>query len=108
MIIKGGENIYPAELENVLYQHPNIDECAVIGMPDELLGEEICAFLKIKNDKSLTEDELKVFCKDKIAEYKQPIKIIIINELVDLDDIPKGPTKKILYRKLKEYLIKNQ
>ena len=108
LIIKGGENIYPAELENVLYQHPDIDECAVIGMPDELLGEEICAFIKIKNDKSLTEDELKVFCKDKIAEYKQPRKIIIINELVDLDDIPKGPTKKILYRKLKEYLIKNQ
>ena len=56
----------------------------------------------------MTEDELKVFCKGKIAEYKQPRKIIIINELVDLDDIPKGPTKKILYRKLKEYLIINQ
>ena len=108
LIIKGGENIYPAELENVLYQHPYVDECAVIGVPDELLGEEICAFVKIKNDKSLTENELKVFCKDKIAEYKQPRKIIIINDLVDLDDIPKGPTKKILYRKLKEYLIKNQ
>ena len=108
LIIKGGENIYPAELENVLYQHPYVDECAVIGVPDELLGEEICAFVKIKNDKSLTENELKVFCKDKIAEYKQPRKIIIINDLVDLDDIPKGPTKKILYRKLKEYFIKNQ
>ena len=108
LIIKGGENIYPAELENVLYQHPYVDECAVIGVPDELLGEEICAFVKIKNDKSLTENELKVFCKDKIAEYKQPRKIIIINDLVDLDDIPKGPTKKILYRKLKEYFVKNQ
>lgn len=103
LIIKGGENIYPAELENVLYQHPHVDECAVIGIPHELLGEEICAFVKSKSGTSLTENELKTFCKNKIADYKQPKKIIIINNLSDLDEIPKGPTKKILYRKLKEY-----
>ena len=60
------------------------------------------------NSIGLANPGVEVFCKDKIAEYKQPRKIIIINELVDLDDIPKGPTKKILYRKLKEYLKKNQ
>jgi len=103
LIIKGGENIYPAELENVLYEHPDVDECAVIGIPDELLGEDICAFVKIKNESQLTKNDLEKFCKNKITFYKQPKKIIIINNLVDLNEIPKGPTKKILYRKLKEY-----
>jgi acyl-CoA synthetase (AMP-forming)/AMP-acid ligase II len=69
----------------------------------KLLGEDICAFLKIKNKSQLTEKGLKEFYKNKIADYKQPKKIIIINELDDLNEIPKGPTKKILYRKLKEY-----
>ena len=105
LIIKGGENIYPAELENVLYQHPDIDECAVIGIPDKFLGEEICAFIKIKKDKAVTEKNVKDFCLGKIADYKQPKKVIILNNLEDLNDIPKGPTKKILYRKLKEYYI---
>jgi acyl-CoA synthetase (AMP-forming)/AMP-acid ligase II len=103
LIIKGGENIYPAELENVLYNHPDVDECAVIGIPDELLGEDICAFVKIKDKSHLTKNDLEKFCKDKITSYKQPKKIIVINDLADLNEIPKGPTKKILYRKLKEY-----
>ena len=103
LIIKGGENIYPAELENVFYKHPDVDECAVIGIPDKLLGEDICAFVKIKNESQLTKNDLEKFCKNKIAYYKQAKKIIIINNLGDLNEIPKGPTKKILYRKLKEY-----
>ena len=103
LIIKGGENIYPAELENVFYKHPDVDECAVIGIPDKLLGEDICAFVKIKNESQLTKNDLEKFCKNKIAYYKQAKKIIIINNLMDLSEIPKGPTKKILYRKLKEY-----
>ena len=103
LIIKGGENIYPAELENVLYQHPDIVECAVIGIPHKLLGEDICAFVKIKDKVQLTKNDLEKFCKNKIASHKQPKKIIIINNLVDLNEIPKGPTKKVLYRELKEY-----
>jgi len=87
----------------VLYQHPFVDECAVIGIPHKLLGEEICAFVKCKNTNLLSENEVKLFCKNKIAEYKQPKKVIIINNLTDLENIPKGPTKKILYRELKEY-----
>jgi len=106
LIIKGGENIYPAEIENILYQHPDIDECAVIGIPDKLLGEEICAFVKIKNN-IIKENDLKEFSKDKLAGFKQPKKIIIINNLIDMNDIPKGPTKKVLYKKLKEYYSKN-
>jgi acyl-CoA synthetase (AMP-forming)/AMP-acid ligase II len=107
LIIKGGENIYPSELENVLYQNSFIDECAVIGIPHKLLGEEICAFVKCKNSNILSENEIKLFCKNKIAEYKQPKKIIIINNLTDLENIPKGPTKKVLYRKLKQYYENN-
>ena len=102
LIIKGGENIYPSEIENVLFKHPNVDECAVIGIPSELLGEEICAFVKLRS-KGTTKEELINFMSGKIAGYKQPKDIIIINYLSDLSDIPKGPTKKILYRKLREY-----
>ena len=76
LIIKGGENVYPAEIENVLYTHPAIDECAVIGIPDKLLGENICAFIKIKDAVKLSEKELKIFCRDKIAYFKQP-KIVL-------------------------------
>jgi len=107
LIIKGGENIYPAEVENVLYQHTDVDECAVIGIPDKLLGEEICAFVKNKMNKKISENELKEFCKEKIAPFKQPKKIIIINHLENIKDIPKGPTKKILYNELKKYYLEN-
>ena len=107
LIIKGGENIYPAELENVLYQHPDIIECAVIGIPHKLLGEDICAFVKCKEESQISETELKEFCKNNIGNFKLPQKIIIINSLNDLDDIPKGPTKKILYRELKKYYMEN-
>lgn len=103
LIIKGGENIYPAELENVLYKHPAVSECAVIGIPDKLLGEDICAFVKLHDNTDISEQELKEFCKGKIAAYKQAKKIFLIDGLDDLDEIPKGPTKKILYRRLKEY-----
>ena len=105
LIIKGGVNIYPAELENVLYQHTDIIECAVIGVPHKLFGEDICAFVKCKEGSKASEAELKKFCKNKLGNFKQPQKIIIINSVSDLDDIPKGPTKKILYRELKKYYM---
>ena len=103
LIIKGGENIYPAELENILYKHPAVAECAVIGVPDELMGEDICAFVKLNENTQVFEQELKKFCKGKIAGYKQAKKIIIIDELEDLNEIPKGPTKKVLYKDLTKY-----
>ena len=101
LIIKGGENIYPSEIENVLYKHPAVEENAVIGIPCKLLGEDICAFVKVNS--AISEKELQEFISGKIAGYKQPKEIIIINNLLDLPEIPKGPTKKVLYRKLKEY-----
>ena len=90
-----------------MYNHPNIDECAVIGVTHKLLGEEVCAFVKIKNESKTDEKEIKEFCRNKIADYKQPKIIIIINNLKNLNEIPKGSTKKILYRKLRQYYKDN-
>ncbi len=106
LIIKGGENIYPGELENVLCRHPSVSECAVIGIPDRLLGEDLCAFVKAKEGSNVTEQELREFCRGRIAHFKQAKRIILISE-TDLEDIPKGPTKKVLYRVLQEYYEKN-
>ena len=90
-------------MENVVFKHPAVAECAVIGVPDKLLGEDICAFVKCNENTYISELELKEFCKGKIAAYKQEKRIIIIDDLKDLNEIPKGPTKKILYRKLQDY-----
>jgi len=98
LIIKGGENIYPAELENVLYEHPGVAECAVVGIPDELLGEDICAFI-VPKDGDTTADNLRKFCQGRIAKFKQA------KDIVFVDKLPKGPTKKVLYRKLREYYV---
>lgn len=72
MIIRGGENIYPKEIEELLHQHPNVYEVFVCGVPDERMGEEICAWVKLKDDDgssgaAVTEDDIKNFCKDKVC-----------------------------------------
>ena len=63
MIIRGGENIYPREIEEFLYQHPAISEVQVFGIPDEKMGEEVCAWVQLNEGQSMTEDELKAFVK---------------------------------------------
>ena len=108
LIIKGGENIYPAEIENVIFKHPEIDECAAIGIPDRLLGEDICVFIKRAQNSRISAKEVKKFCRHKIAGYKQPREVIFIDETGVFDDIPRGPTKKVLYRKLKQYYLEKQ
>ena len=72
MIIRGGENIYPVEIESFLLTNPKISEAQIIGVPDAVLGEELYAWIKLKHGESATEDELKEFCKGKIAHYKIP------------------------------------
>lgn len=105
LIKKGGENIYPSEVENVLFGHPAVDECAVIGVPDALLGQDVVAFVTL--NRKCTEALLKEYLVDKLSSYKFPKRIIIVNELKDLKDIPKGPTKKVLYRVLVEYYTRH-
>ena len=94
MIIRGGENIYPREIDDVLYTHPAVEAAAVIGVPDELYGEEVAAFVVLKNDANVTADELMNFCREHLADYKCPKTIHF------LDEIPKGPTGKLLKREL--------
>jgi acyl-CoA synthetase (AMP-forming)/AMP-acid ligase II len=87
----------------VLYQHPEVAEVAAIGVPDPLLGEDIVAFVDVGADSSATADTLKVFCQGRIAAFKQAKKIYLLRDLTGLAEIPKGPTKKVLYRELRRY-----
>lgn len=103
LIVKAGEKIYPAEVENVLSMHPNVAECAVIGVDDAILGQEICAFVKLKDFGETTESELMQYCGKSLARFKQPKRIVVINQLADMPDLPKGPSKKILHRQLRDY-----
>lgn len=80
MVIRGGENIYPTEVENFLYKHPKIEDVQIIGVPDKRLGEELCAWIKLKRDVEATSDEIKDFCKGKIAHYKIPKYIEFVEE----------------------------
>ncbi len=72
MIIRGGQNIYPREIEEFLYTHPKIADVQVIGVPDKKYGEEVCAWIMVKENENVTEEEIKEYCKGKIAHYKVP------------------------------------
>lgn len=95
MIISGGENVYPREIEEVLVQHPAVREVAVIGVPDPKWGEAIKAVVSVVKGKSATEDELISFCKDNMASFKKPKSIDFVDEL------PKNNYGKILKRELR-------
>ncbi|WP_269619872.1 long-chain-fatty-acid--CoA ligase [Zhongshania sp. BJYM1] len=96
MIISGGENIYPIEVENVLYSHPDISDVAVIGIPDDKWGELVAAVVVLNNGRSPTESELIDYVKTHIASYKCPKKIIFTDEL------PRNASGKILKRELRK------
>ena len=72
MLIRGGENIYPREIEEFLYTHPKVDEVEIIGVPDAKYGEEVCAWVKLHEGEHATADEIRDFCKDRIAHFKIP------------------------------------
>jgi long-chain acyl-CoA synthetase len=94
LIIRGGYNVYPREIEEVLYEHPAVQEAAVIGVSHDELGEEVGAAVVLKEGESVDEDELKSYVKEQVAAYKYPRKIWFTDEL------PKGPTGKILKREI--------
>ena len=96
MIIRGGENIYPREIDEVLYQHPAVAAAATIGVPDQLYGEEVAAFIVLKEGGEATEQEIIAFCRGRLADYKCPKTVRFVEE------IPKGPTGKLLKRELRE------
>lgn len=80
MVIRGGENIYPREIEEFLYRHPKVQDVQVVGLPDKRYGEELCAWIIAKPGQALTEDEIRAFCQGQIAHYKVPKYIRFVTE----------------------------
>ena len=96
MIIRGGLNVYPRQIEEILYEHPAIQECAVIGVPHPDLGEEVKAVLYLKAGHTVTEETIKAYCKSKMAAFKYPRIIQVLDT-----ELPKSATGKIMKRLLK-------
>jgi long-chain acyl-CoA synthetase len=94
LIIRGGYNVYPREIEEVLHEHPAVAEVAVIGIPHAELGEEVAVAVALKPGAAATPDELRSFVKDRVAAYKYPRQVWLVEAL------PKGPTGKILRREV--------
>jgi long-chain acyl-CoA synthetase len=94
LIIRGGYNVYPREIEEILYEHPAVAEAAVVGVPHDDLGEEVGAAVVVKEGEELDADTLRDYCKENVAAYKYPRQIWFPDEL------PKGPTGKILKREI--------
>ncbi|MEH3054295.1 MAG: long-chain fatty acid--CoA ligase [Patulibacter minatonensis] len=94
MVIRGGYNVYPREIEEVLYEHPAIMEAAVIGLPHEELGEEVAAAVAAKPGQTLDPAEVQAFVKERVAAYKYPRHVVV------LDELPKTATGKILKREI--------
>jgi long-chain acyl-CoA synthetase len=92
MIIRGGYNVYPREIEEVLYEHPAVAEAAVIGIPHDSLGEEVGAAVALKKDATATPEELRDYVKARVAAYKYPRQVWLV------DALPKGPTGKVQKR----------
>jgi long-chain acyl-CoA synthetase len=95
LVIRGGYNVYPREIEEVLFDLPGVGAAAVIGKPDEKLGQEVLAFVVAKEGVKLTSDELIAHCKERLAAYKYPREVRVIDEL------PMGPTGKVLKKELR-------
>jgi len=94
MIIRGGENIYPREIDDLLYTHPAVAAAAVIGVSDKLYGEEVAAFVVLKENGAATAEDLMAYCRQHLADFKCPKTLYVV------EDIPKGPTGKLLKRDL--------
>ncbi|KAM6403340.1 medium-chain acyl-CoA ligase ACSF2, mitochondrial [Rhynochetos jubatus] len=101
MIIRGGENIYPAELEQFLHTHPKVEEVQVVGVKDLRMGEEICACIRVRAGQDCTEDEIKAFCRGKISHFKIPRHIVFV------DQYPLTVSGKIQKYRLREQMEKH-
>jgi long-chain acyl-CoA synthetase len=94
LVIRGGYNVYPREIEEVLYEHPAVAEAAVIGMPHPDLGEEVAAVVALKPGAAVGPDDLRTYVKERVAAYKYPRVVQVVEAL------PKGATGKILKREI--------
>jgi len=97
MINRGGENVYPVEVENVLHLHPKIFDVAVFGLPDPVMGSMVaCAIVSRPEMEPITNEDLQAFCRDQLASYKIPQRIFFV------PDLPRNPGGKVIKRKLIE------
>jgi fatty-acyl-CoA synthase len=99
MVIRGGENIYPREIEEFLFRHPAIEQAAVVGVPDEKYGEELCAWVKLKAGQSATADEVRDLCRANLAHFKVPKYVKFV------DAFPQTVTGKIQKFKIRDLMI---
>jgi fatty-acyl-CoA synthase len=99
MVIRGGENIYPREIEEFLFTHPSIEQSAVVGVPDPKYGEALCVWVKCKSDRGLTEEDVRDFCRDNLAHFKVPRYVRFV------DEFPQTVTGKIQKFKIRETMI---
>ena len=99
LIITGGENVYPREVEEALYARPEVEECAVIGLPDKKWGERVSAFIVPRTGQSLVPEELKSFLNFRLSAFKVP------KEFVTVSELPKSPAGKILKRELRKKVL---
>jgi len=97
MIIRGGENIYPREIEEYLFRHPKIADVTVVGLPDDKYGEEVCACVRLRDGEAARDEDIRAFCRDQIAHYKIPRYVCFV------DSFPTTVTGKI-----QKYLIREQ
>ena len=96
MIITGGENVYPREVEEILYTRPEVQECAVIGLPDKESGEKVTAFIVTRKGRQLDPAMLKIYLKERLAGFKVP------REYISVDELPKNAAGKLLKRDLRK------
>jgi long-chain acyl-CoA synthetase len=96
MIIVSGFNVYPRDIDEVLFEHPKIKEACAVGIPDPYRGETIKAFVSLKEGETMTAEEVIAFCREKLTGYKVP------KQVEFMDDLPKSTVGKVLRRKLRE------
>jgi fatty-acyl-CoA synthase len=99
MVIRGGENIYPREIEEFLFTHPAVEQASVVGVPDDKYGEELCAWIRLKSGVQATEDEIRQFCKQRLAHYKVPRYVRFV------EAFPQTVTGKIQKFKIREEMM---
>jgi fatty-acyl-CoA synthase len=99
LVIRGGENIYPREIEEFLYRHPAIEQASVVGVPDAKYGEELCAWIKLRAGGTATEEDVRAFCKSNLAHFKVPRYVRFV------DAFPQTVTGKIQKFKIREQMI---
>jgi fatty-acyl-CoA synthase len=99
MVIRGGENVYPREVEEFLYTHEAVSDVAVVGVPDERFGEEVAAFVVLRDGAACSEEDLRGFCREQIAHFKVPRYVVFVEEF------PMTVTGKVQKYRLREAAV---